>query len=143
MLMRLILLICCCFLIPAEGCADTKAQTTVHIAGSRYTFELAASPEARKRGLMHRKEMGEADGMLFVYPAERRLCFYMKNTLIPLDIAFINESGRIAEIRSMQPMDETPVCSGTKAKYALEVRRGFFDRRSITVGEKLEFGEND
>lgn len=143
MITRLILLICFCFLIPASGCAETGAQTTVRIDGSRYTVEIAASPEARKRGLMHRKEMGEAAGMLFVYPAERRLCFYMKNTFIPLDIAFITKNGRITEIRSMQPLDETPVCSSVKAKYALEVRRGFFERRGISAGEKLDFVQSD
>ena len=143
MTMRLILLIYCCFLIPANGCADTSEHMTVQIDGRRYTVELAASPEARKRGLMHRKEIGETIGMLFVYPAQRRLCFYMKNTFIPLDIAFISKNGRIAEIRSMQPMDETPVCSAAKVKYALEVRRGFFARQGIAAGEKLEFAEFD
>jgi len=143
MIIRLMLLLSCCFLIPASGCAETGDQKTVHIDGSCYTFEIAANPEARKQGLMHRKEMGGTAGMLFVYPAERRLCFYMKNTFISLDIAFITKDGRIAEIRSMQPMDETPVCSAAKVKYALEVRRGFFDRQGIAVGEKLDFVERD
>jgi uncharacterized protein len=67
------------------------------------------------------------------------LSFYMKNTLIPLDIAFINEDRVITEIRQMAPLDETPITSVKEVQYALETNKGFFEKIGVKVGDKLEF----
>ena len=77
--------------------------------------------------------------MLFVYNNKNILNFYMKNTLIPLDIAYIDDNRKITEIREMQPLDETTITSQNEVQYALEVNRGFFKRVGLKVGDKLNF----
>ncbi len=135
----------CCFiyclfvLLVVPGCIDSRNTAEIRINGHVYSFEVAASDEARSKGLMHRKKMAPETGMLFIYPRERYLYFYMKNTLIPLDIAFLNKDGEIVDIRQMWPLDETIIRSKKRAKYALEVNRGFFDRLGAGVGDRLDF----
>ncbi|MFO7860054.1 MAG: DUF192 domain-containing protein [Desulfosalsimonas sp.] len=74
-----------------------------------------------------------------LFPREKFLYFYMKNTHVALDIAFINQDFQIVDIRQMHPEDETRIRSAVEAKYALEVNRGFFNRHGITVGDRVEF----
>ena len=100
--------------------------------------EIAATDTERERGLMGRTALAEDAGMLFVFDREQQLSFWMKDTLIPLSIAYINESGRIVDIQDMQPLDETPHPSTEPARYALEVNGGFFVARGIKVGHKVE-----
>ena len=100
--------------------------------------EIAATDTERERGLMGRTALAEDAGMLFVFDREQQLSFWMKDTLIPLSIAYINESGRIVDIQDMQPLDETPHPSTEPARYALEVNGGFFVARGIQVGHKVE-----
>ena len=100
--------------------------------------EIAATDTERERGLMGRTALAEDAGMLFVFDREQQLSFWMKDTLIPLSIAYINESGRIVDIQDMQPLDETLHPSTEPAKYALEVNGGFFVARGIQVGHKVE-----
>ena len=88
--------------------------------------EIAAPYAEKQRGLMGRTALAEDAGMLFVFDREQQLSFWMKDTLIPLSIAYINESGRIVDIQDMQPLDETPHPSAEPARYALEVTRSFF-----------------
>ncbi len=104
-----------------------------------YKFEVAATSEERKKGLMFREKLKKNSGMLFVYPYKKYLSFYMKNTLIPLDIAFIDEFHRIIDIQKMEPLDETTIISQEEAQFALEVNRGFFRRVGLKVGDKIEF----
>jgi uncharacterized membrane protein (UPF0127 family) len=87
---------------------------------------------------MERTELDEDAGMLFVFPQEQPRSFWMRNTLIPLSIAYIDSDGRIVDIKDMQPLDETPVPSAEPAQYALEVNQGFFEARGIEVGNTLE-----
>lgn len=77
--------------------------------------------------------------MLFVYPNKKYLYFFMKNTFIPLDIAFIDEQHKIIDIQQMEPLDETTIQSKKEAMLALEVNRGFFDRVGLKVGDTLNF----
>lgn len=104
-----------------------------------YTFEIAATPEARRKGLMYRKKLNKNGGMLFVYGSKNYLSYYMKNTFIPLDIAFLDETFKILEIRPMEPLDETAIVSKDKVQYALEVNRGFFKRVELKEGDRLDF----
>ena len=142
-LRRFLLLGIICIPVCLCGCSGARAgemQTAeIYIQGRSCSVEIAATPQARAKGLMFRRSLEKNTGMLFVYPDEDHRCFYMKNTFIPLDIAFINRDRQIVDIRQMQPLDETPVCSREKARYALEVNSGFFDRRGIQVGDMIEF----
>jgi len=104
-----------------------------------YSFEIAATEKEREKGLMFRKSLGKDSGMLFIYGRMQTMYFYMKNTLIPLDIAFIDEDLKIVDIQSMEPLDETTVKSKKKGMYALEVNKGFYKRENIKIGDKLEF----
>ncbi len=102
--------------------------------------EIADSPGERETGLMFRKFMNDDDGMLFVFEREIMLNFWMKNTLIPLDIAYIDKNGVINEIYHMKPLDVSVTYNSIKpAMYALEVNSGWFSRHKIKTGSKIEF----
>ena len=87
---------------------------------------------------MARTELAENAGMLFVFDREAPRSFWMRNTLIPLSIAYITADGRIVDIQDMQPLDETSHPSAEPAQYALEVNQGFFEERGVKVGDKAE-----
>ena len=102
--------------------------------------EIASTQEQRNLGLMHRKKLPDGEGMLFVFENDQVLSFWMKNTYIPLSIAFITFDGRIIDIKDMFPHDERSVTSARSARYALEVPQGWFARTGIQLGDvvKLE-----
>jgi uncharacterized membrane protein (UPF0127 family) len=95
------------------------------------------------RGLMYRTALGQDRGMLFVYEVEQHLSFWMKNTRIPLSIAFIDSTGRITDILDMKPLDDRPphYLSSEPVMYALEVNQGFFEERGVRVGDHAELPE--
>jgi uncharacterized protein len=100
--------------------------------------ELADTESKRERGLMFRRSLSENSGMLFVFDPPAQAAFWMKNTPIPLSIAFLDNQGRILEIRSMKPLDETVIWSASNAvAYALEVNEGWFDHHEIQTGTKV------
>jgi uncharacterized membrane protein (UPF0127 family) len=102
--------------------------------------EIADTDPERQRGLMGRTALPEDQGMLFVFGGEQELSFWMKNTLIPLSIAYIDSEGRIVDIQDMKPLDDDPphYVSAEPARYALEVNQGFFEERGIEVGDRAE-----
>lgn len=102
--------------------------------------EIADSEAERAKGLMNRTALGEERGMLFVFPSEQPLSFWMKNTLIPLSIAYIDSEGRIIDIQDMKPLDDEPpnYDSSGPAQYALEVNKGFFNERGVEVGDRAK-----
>ena len=102
------------------------------------TAEIAHTPAQREQGLMHRKELKDGNGMLFIFERDEVLAFWMKNTLIPLSIAYIAYDGRILEIYDMQPGNLIPIISSRSARYALEVPQGWFNRAGIGIGDKLD-----
>lgn len=115
-------------------------STTVAIDASggqrvEVEVEIADDYAERQRGLMERTELAENAGMLFVFDREQQLSFWMRNTLIPLSIAYIDAEERIIDIQDMQPLDETGHPSAEPAMYALEVNQGFFDERGVRVGD--------
>ncbi|MGH7540758.1 MAG: DUF192 domain-containing protein, partial [Gemmatimonadota bacterium] len=112
---------------------------TIRVGGHEVRVEIAESEEERQRGLMHRESLPQDEGMLFVYPTERRLGFWMRNTLIPLDIAYIDSEGRIVDIQQMAPLDETTRYSRQPAMYALEMNEGWFEAHDVGVGDRVEF----
>jgi hypothetical protein len=99
--------------------------------------EVAADFSTRARGLMHRKSLGPNAGMLFIFDAPALQCMWMKNTYIPLSVAFLDTQGTIINIADMQPHSEDTHCATRPALYALEMERGWFARRGITPGTKL------
>lgn len=99
--------------------------------------EIATTTAELEKGLMNRTAMGEDHGMLFVFPVEQQLSFWMKDTLIPLSVAFMDSNGRIVDIQDMQPQDLTNHNSAKPAQYALEVNQGFFRKRGVEVGDEV------
>jgi uncharacterized protein len=107
---------------------------TLKVGPAEVAVEIADTPEARRVGLMNRDELGADRGMLFVYSQAHKLKFWMKNTRIPLDIAFIDAAGTILRIAPMVPYDETHTPSGVAVKYALEVNQGWFAKHGVREG---------
>ena len=117
-----------------------KRELVIESRGGRITVmaEIASSPGQREQGLMYRKELKDGNGMIFVFERDEIMSFWMKNTLVPLSIAYIAYDGRILEIHDMQPGDLNPVRSSRSARYALEVPQGWFDRVGIVPGDRLD-----
>ena len=101
------------------------------------TAELAVTAAQHQQGLMHRKELKDGDAMLFIFERDHIMSFWMKDTLIPLSIAYIASDGKILEIYDMEPGDLNPVNSGRSVRYALEVPQGWFSRAGIGIGDVL------
>lgn len=120
------------------------AQTDVRIGGDTFRVWVMDTPARRNEGMMFLSdsEVGTDEGMLFVYPGERPLSFWMRNTGIPLEIAYIDGDGRIFTIAQMTPFDETGVESGGPAMYALEFKQGTLARHNIVPGMTVEIPAN-
>jgi uncharacterized membrane protein (UPF0127 family) len=99
--------------------------------------EIASTSEERSKGLMYRKKLPDGEGMLFVFERDEVLSFWMKNTLIPLSIAFIASDGKIIDIKDMYPHDENSVMSSRSVRYALEVPMGWFSRAGVQTGDMV------
>jgi uncharacterized protein len=100
--------------------------------------ELAQTPEERSTGLMFRKSMGTNDGMLFAFEVPGQQCFWMKNTLLPLSVAFIADDGSVVNIESMKPQTLDSHCSAKPVRFVLEMNEGWFAKRGIKPGTKLQ-----
>ncbi len=125
--------------LSAAACPVELPFTSVTVKGHRLLVEIAATPAARTCGLSHRTNLPEDQGMLFVYPTARPLSFWMKDTQIPLSIAFLDDTGRILSIQKMVPMQvEERYRSPQPARYAIEVNQGWFTRHGIDVGAAVE-----
>ncbi len=128
----------------SEPTQASKLRTVIIHASSgkevRVRVEIADDPFEQSRGLMYRTALAEDRGMLFVYPDEEERSFWMKNTLIPLSIAFMDSEGRIVDIQDMKPLDDDPphYVSAEPAQYALEVNQGFFEERGVKVGDRAD-----
>ncbi len=103
----------------------------------RIEAEVAADAQNRQVGLMNRKTMPTQRGMLFVFTEKNTHCMWMRNTLIPLSVAFLDEDGVIINIEDMQPQTESNHCAKVPARFALEMNLGWFAQRAIKPGSKL------
>lgn len=119
---------------PQPGQAKT---TSIQIGDRRFILEIADTPGLRERGLMYRKTVPADGGMIFIFDEPQVLKFWMRNTVVPLDILFVDEGGQIVSIKQMQPLDETPVGSEEPAKYAIELNAGAAQEVRVKVGDKL------
>ena len=102
--------------------------------------EVAQTLSEQTIGLMYRQTMGINEGMLFTYDKPQVRCFWMRNTLLPLTIAFITDDGSIVNLKDMEPRTEIPHCSAKPVRYALEMNQGWFDKRGLKPGFKLRGG---
>ncbi|MBS0592522.1 MAG: DUF192 domain-containing protein [Proteobacteria bacterium] len=123
--------------------AQTEAQPrldTVTLQAGMHLIraEVARTPQQTSTGMMFRREMGANEGMLFVFNDLEPRCFWMKNTLLPLSIAFIDDDGRITDLADMQPLSEQNHCSSRAVRFALEMNQGWFAKRGIKPGFKLK-----
>ena len=100
--------------------------------------ELAISPEQQATGMMFRREMGTNEGMLFVNDEPAQRCFWMRNTLVPLSIAFLADDGTVVNVADMEPQSERSHCSAKPVRFALEMNRGWFAKRGIKAGSQLK-----
>jgi len=119
--------------LPAS--AAELPQRTLTIGGSKLVVEVAATPQTRETGLMNRFSLQQDHGMLFVFEAPQPLAFWMKNTYIPLSIAFVDRNGHILNIEDMRPQDEATHWSKGPAIYAIEMRQGWFASKGIGAGD--------
>ena len=131
--------------IPAAmgtGASPLSVATIITSAGERVPVEVevADTDAERQTGLMGQSVLPEDAGMLFVFEGDQTLSFWMRDTLIPLSIAYIDAKGHIVDIQGMQPLDDVPphYVSAEPAQYALEVNQGFFEERGVTVGDTVE-----
>lgn len=100
--------------------------------------EVAETPQARERGLMFRDEVPDGTGMLFVFDDAEIRSFWMRNTFVPLDIAFLDPAQRIVDIQQMEPETEEFTESREPAMFALEVRQGWFEEQGVQVGDQVQ-----
>jgi uncharacterized membrane protein (UPF0127 family) len=121
------------------ACPIELPTSTISIKGYTLTVELATTPTSRGCGLSHRDELSQNHGMLFVFPESRPHTFWMKDTSIPLSIAFLDDSGQIFSIQDMVPLQtDKQYHSSQPANYALEVNQGWFSRHGIEVGDVVK-----
>lgn len=121
--------------IVCQGALKRNKTALIDVDGQELAVELAITPEEQMVGLMNRDTLGGDEGMLFVFPQEKILSFWMKNTAIPLSIAFIKVDGRIVQIESMKPYSLDSHFSHEKVKYALEMNDGWFTKHGVGVGD--------
>jgi uncharacterized membrane protein (UPF0127 family) len=116
--------------------AQPKLPTAIlHFGSHAVTAEIADTPGTMSIGLMFREKLGENEGMLFIYDEPRAVGFWMKNTKLPLSIAFIDAQGTLLEVHDMQPFDTNTTASrSTQVKYALEMNQGWFQKHKLGAG---------
>ena len=120
------------------ACADDQVQLRGDWGSARFDVEIADSAEERALGLMHRESLPMRAGMLFIYPREGTLSFWMQNTLIPLDIIYFDATGAwVSVVAEAVPLDETPRPSEGPAQYVLEINGGLADRFGMGPGTQL------
>ena len=112
-----------------------RARLTAGI--HRISAQVAQSPQERSVGLMFRKEMPQAEGMLFVFGQPAQQCFWMKNTLLPLTAAFVADDGVIVNLADMKPQSTDSHCSTMPVRYVLEMNQGWFAKKGIKAGARL------
>jgi uncharacterized membrane protein (UPF0127 family) len=113
------------------------AATTLKVGMHSIRAQLAITPMQRQIGLMHRREMPSHEGMLFVFDEPSQQCFWMRNTLIPLSIAFLAEDGTVVNIADMKPQSDESHCSARPVRFVLEMNQGWFAKRGVKPGTRI------
>jgi len=112
--------------------------TTLNIGVHLIQVEVAIRDEERAQGLMFREQLGANEGMVFRFPDNRPPCMWMKNTLVPLSVAFIDDVGKVINIEDMQPQTQDAHCAKRPARYALEMNQGWFRQKNVKPGAKID-----
>ena len=124
--------------VNAQNTPQMSLERTQLMAGMhRLDVQLALTPEQRQIGLMWRKDMPQHEGMLFVFEQPSTQCFWMRNTLIPLTAAFLEDDGTIVNLADMKPLNDDSHCSTKPVRFVLEMNQGWFAKRQINPGFKL------
>ncbi len=118
------------------GVVGAQQMPLVELAAGMYRIEaeVAHTPQTRQIGLMHRQAMAEQRGMVFVFERDAQHCMWMRNTYIPLSVAFLDAEGRILNIEDMAPQTEDSHCAVAPARFALEMNQGWFAKRGMAPG---------
>ena len=132
--MRLLL---CLALVAAPAAAQQLPVVQLNAGMHLIRAEVAADYATRMTGLMHRASMPSNAGMLFIFDEATTHCMWMKNTLLPLSVAFIDERGAIINVEDMAPQTEDSHCASRPARYALEMNRGWFAARGLKPGSRI------
>jgi len=120
------------------SCRNEISSTVLSINGRPLTVEIARSDKQRQQGLMYRDNLDWNNGMLFIFENDKVLSFWMKDTKIPLSIAFIDKYGKVTDIFDMKPYSLEAVTSTEKCRYAIEVNKGFFEESGLAVGDTVD-----
>ena len=130
------------FLISLYTFSNEKIEISIYNKNITFNVEVAKTIEERRTGLMYRKKLLNNEGMLFIFPREKIIQLWMKNTYIPLDVIFISENKVIVDIKkNMEKLSETIVKSKVKSRYALEFNAGLINKLDIEIGDKVFFYE--
>ena len=119
------------------GCSEKTELVSITVGKDIYHIEAAVTREEQSLGLMNRDELKPDEGMIFIYGEDRKLSFWMKDTYVPLSIAFIAKDGTIKEIHHMKPESLTHVNSTHSVRYALELPLGSFERSGAGIGDRI------
>lgn len=111
--------------------------TTLSVGMHNIKAQVAATPGQRQTGLMFRREMPTHEGMLFIFDQPEPQCFWMRNTPLPLSIAFLADDGTVVQIADMQPHSDDSHCSTRPVRFALEMNQGWFARRGVKPGTRI------
>ena len=124
---------------PAAAQSSPTEFPVIPLQAGMYVIqaEIGVTPEQRSRGLMFRKTLGPNQGMVFVFDQSAIHCMWMKNTLVPLSVAFMREDGSIINVEDMKPQTEDSHCAAQPARYALEMNLGWFARRGMKPGTRI------
>ena len=137
-ILLLLLLPGACLLHAAPKPQTDLPKATLSLGTNALSAQVAADDASRELGLMSHTNLGDEEGMIFVFPHPRPVTFWMKDTPMPLSVAFISGSGRILEIHDMKPFDETAIPSASEAVvYALEVSKGWFLSHGVLAGDTI------
>ena len=130
------------FLFSFYTFSNEKIDVSIYNKNITFNVEVAKTIEERRIGLMYRKKLLNNEGMLFIFPREKIIQLWMKNTYIPLDVIFISENKVIVDIKkNMEKLSETIVKSKVKSRYALEFNAGLINKLDIEIGDKVLFNE--
>ncbi len=121
----------------AQDAQMNLPRVTLSAGMHQIDAQVAQTPEQRATGLMHRQQMPQHEGMLFVFERPSVQCFWMKNTLLPLSIAFVADDGTVVNLDEMKPQTLDSHCSSSPVRYVLEMNRGWFAKKGIKPGFKL------
>jgi uncharacterized protein len=135
--MRILPFLACLALCPALAVAQQLPRTELSAGMYLIRAEVADNFVTRMQGLMHRPSMGANEGMLFVFDEADIQCMWMKNTLIPLSVAYLADDGSIVNVEDMKPQTEDSHCAKKPVRFALEMNKGWFASKGLKPGAKL------